>query len=114
MEKIVLLLLVSVLLFADTPLITQCNECHNTHRAPPYKKIYKHYLLKYSSKMRIEKAMIDFLKAPSNEKSAMPRGMKRRFSPDEHQVFDSENLKDALKYIIEQEDIIARIKLVQD
>ena len=113
MEKIVLFLLTSILLFADVPLITQCNECHN-HRAPPYKKIYKHYLLKYSSKMRIEKAMIDFLKAPSKEKSAMPRGMKRRFNPSEHQVFDSENIKDALRYIIEQEDIIAKLKLEQD
>ncbi len=114
MEKIVLLLLTSVLLFADTPLITQCNECHNTHRAPPYEKIYKHYLLKYSSKMRVKKAMIDFLKAPSEEKSAMPRGMKRRFSPDEHQVFNNKNLEAALRYIIEQEDVITKLKLVQD
>jgi len=107
MEKIVLFLLTSILLFADVTLITQCNECHN-HRAPPYKKVYRQYLLVHSSKKRVEKAMIDFLNAPSREKSLMPKGMQRRFDPNKHPVFKDKSAKEAIEYIIERENLIKR------
>ena len=112
MEKIVLLILLSLFLCADE--LVQCDECHNTFQAPPYKKIYKHYLLKYSSKIRVENAMIDFLKEPSEEKSAMPRGMKKRFNPSKHPVFDTKTIEKMVKYLVQKEDVIAKIKLVQD
>ena len=54
--------------------------------------------------------MIDFLKAPSREKSAMSDGMKRRFNPAEHLIFDDEITAEAVRYIVEQEDIIKRFK----
>lgn len=110
MEKIILFVLSAVLLFSDDIELAQCNECHNNYLAPPYKKVYKHYLLKYSSKVRIEKAMIDFLKAPAREKSAMPDGMKRRFDPSEHPVFDDDTIRKASRYIAKQEDVINRFK----
>lgn len=110
MEKIILLILSTALLFANENALFKCNECHNNFKAPPYKKVYKHYLLEYSSKARVEKAMIDFLSAPSSKKSAMPRGMKRRFNPDEHYVFDAEIVSKAVKSIIEQEDLIKKLK----
>ena len=108
MEKIVLLIFSAVLLFADEGAISKCNECHANFLAPPYKKVYKHYLLKYSSKVRVQKAMIDFLIEPSYEKSAMSRGLKKRFNPNEHPIFDDVLIERAVKYIIEEEDIIKR------
>ena len=112
MEKIVLLLFSAVLLFCDESAISKCNECHANFLAPPYKKVYKHYLLKYSSKARVQKAMIDFLKAPSYDKSAMSKGLKKRFNPDEHLVFDDTIIDKAVRDIIEKEDIIKRFKKI--
>ncbi len=110
MEKIVLLFFSAILLFSDESAVSKCNECHASFLAPPYKKVYKHYLLKYSSKVRVQKAMIDFLKEPSYEKSAMSKGLKKRFNPDEHLVFDNITIGNAVRYIIEQEDIVKRFK----
>ena len=110
MEKIILLIFSAVVLFSNENLLSKCNECHGNFSAPPYKKVYKHYLLKYSSKARVEKAMIDFLKAPSREKSAMSDGMKRRFNPDKHPLFDNNTIGKAVIYIIEQEDMTKRFK----
>ena len=113
MGKIILLIFSTALLFANDNALLKCNECHNSFTAPPYKKVYKHYLLKYSSKVRIEKAMIDFLSAPASEKSAMPRGMKRRFNPDKHPVFDAVMINRAVKSILEKEDVIKRLTISQ-
>ncbi|MEA2090798.1 MAG: hypothetical protein U9O83_00340 [Campylobacterota bacterium] len=112
MEKIVLLIFSAVvLLCANEDALSKCSECHTDFLAPPYKKVYKHYLLKYSSKARVKKAMIDFLSAPTSEKSAMPRGMKKRFNPDEHLVFDGEIAQKAVESLIEREDIIKRLRV---
>lgn len=110
MEKIILLIFSAVLLFSDNSTVLKCDDCHNHFLAPPYKKVYTHYLLKYSSKSRVEKAMIDFLKAPSRERSAMPNGMKRRFNPGKHPLFENEMIVRAVRYIIEQEDVRKRFK----
>ena len=111
MEKIILLLLSAAILLANESALSKCNECHNNFKAPPYKKVYRRYLLQYSSKAGVEKAMIDFLNAPSSKKSAMPKGMKRRFNPDEHPIFDAQVIKRAVKIIIEREDIVKRLIL---
>ena len=110
MEKIILLIFSTVVLFGNDSAVVKCNECHNKFLAPPYKKVYKHDLLKHSSKTRVEKAMIDFLKKPSREKSAMSDGMKRRFNPAEHPLFDSDITVRAVRYIIEKEDVTKRFK----
>ena len=52
--------------------------------------------------------MIDFLNAPSREKSLMPKGMQRRFDPNKHPVFKDKSAKEAIEYIIERENLIKR------
>ncbi len=110
MEKIILLIFSTILLFCDDSAVLKCNECHNNFLAPSYKKVYKHYLLIYSSKVRVEKAMIEFLKAPSRKKSAMSKGMKKLFNPDEHPLFDNDMIGSAVGDIIKQEDVTNRFK----
>jgi len=110
MEKIILLIFSNALLCGSDSAVAKCNECHNRFLAPSYKKVYKRYLLKYSSKARVEKAMIDFLKAPSEDKSVMSDGMKRRFDPDEHPLFNNDMRVKAVRYIVEQEDMLKRFK----
>lgn len=101
----------AVVLFANENPLSKCNECHNSFKAPPYKKVYRHYLVKYGSKTRVEKAMVDFLTAPSYEKSALSRGMKQRYNPDEHLIFEEKVITKAVKALIEREDMIKRLKL---
>ncbi len=113
MEKIVLLIFSAALLFANENALFQCNECHNNFSAPPYKKVYKHYLLKYSSKARVKKAMIDFLSAPTYETSAMSKGMKKRFNPDEHPLFDAKTIKEAVQSLVKRENMIKRLTINQ-
>jgi hypothetical protein len=111
MVKLILLIFSATLLFANSNSLDKCNKCHNNFTAPPYQKVYKHYLLKYSSKERIKNAMIDFLTSPATQKSAMPKGMKRRFNPDEHIVLDLMVIEKAVDILIEREDMIKRLKL---
>ena len=111
MVKLTLLILSATLIFANSNSLDKCNECHNNFTAPPYQKVYKHYLLKYSSKERIKNAMIDFLTSPATQKSAMPKGMKRRFNPNEHPVLESKVIEKAVESIIEREDMIKRLRI---
>ena len=111
MEKIILLIFSAMLLLANENTLSKCNACHNNFLAPPYKKVYKHYLLKHSSKTRVKNAMIDFLGQPAYEKSAMPKGMKKRFNPDKHPIFDFNITKRAVESIIKREDMIKRLTI---
>lgn len=86
----------------------RCLTCHEVS-APPLSLVYRRYLMLYSSKDRIEKRMVSFLTAPSKEKSSMPEGMKNRFNPQNHPVFEKEEARRAVKRVIEKEDLIKRI-----
>lgn len=111
MGKIIFLLFSATLLFSNDNTLLKCNKCHDHFGTPPYQKIYRHYLLIYSSKAKVKQAMIEFLKEPNANKSAMPKGMKKRFNPDEHLVFETEVIKKAVESLINKEDVILRLKL---
>ena len=111
MGKIIFLLFSASLIFANENPLLKCNECHNNFGAPPYKKVYKHYLLIYSSKERVKQAMIDFLKEPDKSKSAMSKGMQKRFNPSEHLVFTTEIIEKAVESLIEKEDLKKRLRI---
>ena len=110
MGKVVLILLLglSCLVADESPNTASCTVCHEKS-APPLSRIYRRYLMLYSSKERIQKRMIDFLHAPSKAKSAMPEGMKNRFNPQKHPAFSPQIAKKAVDTLIEKEDLIPRI-----
>ncbi len=110
MGKVVLILLLglSCLVADESPNTASCTVCHEKS-APPLSRIYRRYLMLYSSKERIQKRMIDFLNAPSKAKSAMPEGMKKRFNPQKHPVYSPSSAPKAVEELIEQEDLISRI-----
>ena len=109
-KKMALLLaLSSILLFGgEESVAKQCLTCHDVS-APPLSLVYRRYLMLYSSKKRIEKRMVNFLKAPSKERSSMPEGMKNRFNPQNHPSFDENVAEKAVESLIEKEDPIKRI-----
>ncbi|MCF6245704.1 MAG: hypothetical protein L3J43_11810, partial [Sulfurovum sp.] len=72
MEKIIVWCIFSVALLAQTDsLENSCLACHKSEQIPSH-MIYKKYLLKYSSKARIEAAMYKYLKSPKKSNSVMP------------------------------------------
>ena len=110
MGRVVLILLLGLqcLPAGKPPALSQCTACHSAS-APPLSLVYRRYLMFDSSKERIRKHMVDFLTAPSKEKSAMPEGMKNRFNPQKHPVFSPSDAQRAVQELIEQEDLIPRI-----
>ncbi len=104
----ILVLILSGLAAEPTSPLARCAVCH-TKSGPPLSLIYRRYLMLYSSKERIRKHMVDFLTAPSKEKSAMPEGMKNRFNPQKHPIFPPQIAKKAVETLIEKENLIPRI-----
>jgi len=110
MGKVVMILFLGFggLFAQENPLPSHCSACHE-EAGPPLTLIYRRYLMLYSSKERIRKRMIDFLIAPSKEKSALPEGMKNRFKPQNHPAFSPDVARKAVTKLIENEDLIPRI-----
>ncbi len=94
------------------PKLGQCAECHRKN-APPLAFVYRRYLMLYSAKSRVRDRMVDFLTAPSRKKSAMPRGMKNRFNPQNHPAYSRAVAEKAVENLIEKEDIIPHIVIPQ-
>ncbi len=115
MERVVLVLFLGFHSIAagQSAIPQRCTVCHEKS-APPLSLVYRRYLMLYSSKARIEKKMVDFLTAPSKEKSAMPEGMKNRFNPQNHPAFATSVAKEAVDKLIEKEDLIPRIVVPKD
>ncbi|GEM_PF-2445385 len=113
MEKLIWTMLTGTLLLygGDDILQHRCAACHTDAPSPPFDMIYKRYLLMHGSKSRVRRAMTDFLTAPSQRRSAMPEGMKNRFHPERHPAFDAETARKAVDRIIENEDVIKRIRI---
>jgi hypothetical protein len=107
------LLLAAALLHGGDVLQRDCAACHGEAPSPPFDMIYKRYLLVHGSKARVRRAMTAFLQAPSQEKSAMPEGMKNRFHPERHPAFDADTAARAVDRIIEDEDVMKRIYIPQ-
>ena len=110
MGKLVLLALLTLeWLSAKEGILTQkCSMCHQND-APPLARIYRRYLMLYSSKERIKKRMVDFLVSPSLQKSATPLGMRKRLNPQAHPSFSSSIAQQAVEELIKKEDIVKHI-----
>ena len=67
-------LFISLIVFsldASESLKKTCLKCHIEANVPN-EVVYKRYLLKYSSKGKMRKAMVSYLKNPTKQKTIMP------------------------------------------
>jgi len=98
---------------ADTTMTLQehCLACH-TKQQIPSSLIYRRYLMKYSTPERIEKAMLDYLRAPERSRSIMPPQFFLKFPMKPPMEMDDATLRKEVKAYIETFDI--RKKLVLD
>lgn len=74
MVKVIFLFLSLVIGLMGNSFENDCLKCHK-QSGVPLDMIYKRYLLEFSSHSDIKRAMVDFLKHPAEQKSALPKGM---------------------------------------
>ncbi len=106
--RLVVVLAFTISALSAAVLEQTCDRCHQ--KQIPYTMIYKRALLLYSSKSRIKKYLCDFLTNPSAPSSILPPGLKRRFDPSTHPIFDKATACKAIEELIEKEDIIKKLQ----
>jgi len=111
MGKIILLLLLTFEMSAETnSLQSDCLSCHKTQQIPN-SLIYRRYLMKYSTQSQIEYAIFTYLKNPQKETSIMPPQFFLKFPMKQFQETDDKVLQKNIKAYIEKFDIKKKLIL---
>jgi len=117
MGKIAMLMLLSLLSLlageinsVDVNLKKNCLECHQTQQIPN-RLISRRYLMKYSTKERIEEAMRVYLKNPKKSQSIMPPQFFLKFPMKGVLFFNEEVLRKNIQAFIEHYDIQKELTL---
>jgi len=95
---------------ADPTLETNCLACHREQKLPD-NLIYRRYLLKYSSAERIEQALIDYLKHPTQPTSIMPAEFFLRFPMKPPTKQDDPSLRKNIRQYMDYFDVRKRLRL---
>ncbi|CAM4034249.1 hypothetical protein [Arcobacter cloacae] len=104
--------LFSILLFAKnekTIYETNCVACHNKIPVTIDKYFYR-YLLKYSSEKDVKKAMFEFLKNPTKEKTIMAESFVTRFGIKKKTKLSDEKLMEALDIYWDKYQVFDKLK----
>ena len=72
-----------------------CVSCHKIY-APPLKKLFFDYLLRFSSEKRVKKALYEYLKNPTPEKSVMEQNYLKKYGVKEKSKLNDIQLKKAI------------------
>ena len=105
MVKIVVLFLMSIGLFAQTNTLDKaCLSCHKAQQIPS-NVIYKRYLLKYSTDIKMQNAIFSYLKNPQKSTSIMPPQFFLKFPMKEALHFDNQELHKNIKAYLEEFNI---------
>ncbi len=109
MGKIALILLLgSLWMHADLQQV--CLSCHQQHQIPS-NLIYKRYLLKYSTKERIQKAIYRYLKHPTQSTSIMPAPFFLKFPMKQPVTVPDEVLRENIREFVKRFDPRQRLVL---
>jgi hypothetical protein len=95
---------------AHADLQQDCLLCHQKSQIPSG-LIYKRYLLKYSTKSRIEEALYDYLKNPRQHNSIMPAPFFLKFPMKEPTKMDEKILRKNIRVYIDYFDPRKRLRL---
>ena len=87
-----------------------CLDCHIKDQIPS-ELIYKRYLLKYSSKDKIEDKIFGYLKDPKQKDSIMPKPFFLKFPMKKRLPYSDKTLKKLIEKYIEKYDVKKRLKL---
>jgi hypothetical protein len=110
---LILFLIVSTTLSAneneDNIYESNCIKCHSKLPVSIDKYFYK-YLLKYSSEKDVKKAMFDYMKNPSIEKTIMAESFITRFGIKKKTNLSDEKLNEALDIYWNEYKIFDKLK----
>ena len=105
-------------LYAEEPLSAQeqlqnnCLNCH-TQDQIPNTLIYRRYLMKYSTKEAVSKAILKYLKDPRKENSIMPPPFFSKFPMKKTLNLDDATLKKNIRTFLETFDVKKKLVLPQ-
>lgn len=85
-----------------------CLSCHGDDFK--FNIIMKKYTLKYSSEAKIKKAMFEYLKEPSFERSILPLEYIKKFGIKQKSSLDDDNLKEMLDVYYEKYNLSSKLE----
>ena len=88
---------------------TNCVKCHSRLPVTIDKYFYR-YLLKYSSERDVKKAMFDYMKNPTKEKTIMAESFITRFGIKKKTTLSDIKLREALDIYWEEYKIFDKLK----
>lgn len=89
---------------------SNCLECHKQEQIPT-PLIYRRYLMTYSTKEKMEKAIFKYMKDPQKEKSIMPPPFFYKFPMKEAIDMDDETLRGHISTFLDYMDVKKRLIL---
>lgn len=95
---------------AQQQLQIKCLNCH-TQDQIPNTLIYRRYLMKYSTKEAVSKAILKYLKDPQKENSIMPLPFFSKFPMKEALDLDDATLEKNIAAFLEMYDIKKKLVL---
>lgn len=111
MAKVIyIFIFITTLLSSNELLNKNCLNCHKKEQLPT-NLIYKRYLMKYSTKDRIFKALYHYLKKPNINDSIMPKAFFLKYPIKNRLKLNDSELKKSIKEFIEEFDIKKRFVL---
>ena len=111
MGKIVLWILFTIVVIAQSDTLKQdCLTCHKDQQIPN-NLIYRRYLMKYSTDERIEKAIFLYLKNPNKADSIMPPQFFLKFPMKKALSLDDKTLKEDIQSFLEKFNVKKRLIL---
>lgn len=110
---IIILILLHSMIFADNSIDQNiyernCISCHKSIYVG-LNKIFFRYLIKYSSELSVKSAMIDFLKDPNIQTSAMSAGQLRLLGVKLKTRLNDEELEEAINIYWEKFKIFNKL-----
>lgn len=112
-KKVFLIILMVLSLNADNTDYSiynlNCVQCHSQLPVSIDKYFYK-YLLKYSSERDVKKAMFDYLKNPTSEKTVMTESFITRFGVKKKTNLNDSKLRNAIDGYWDKYKIFGKLK----
>ncbi len=111
-NRFLILILLATLAHAHeaTALLEQnCLKCHKRQKIPS-ELIYRRYLLKFSTKERIKKYLMTYLKDPQIENSIMPKQFFLKFPKKEALNLNDTLLEKSIEAYLNYFDLQKRLK----
>jgi len=113
MRYLTILILININIFAFDDLQQSCIHCHQVQKIPS-DMIYRKYLLKYSTKQNISKAMYNYIKSPSPQTSIMPKPFFSKFPVKPLLNIEDSELKKLIELYIDRYDVKRKLILSQE